>query len=287
VTAAASYATLIGAHELAQHLDDQDWVIVDCRHDLVNRDFGREAYARGHLPGARFLHLDEDLSGPMTGRNGRHPLPDPVRLAQRLGEVGIGNHTQVVAYDDASGMFAARLWWLMRWMGHRRVAVLDGGLVGWCEAAQALTQYLPPDRPQTFVPALQASFVDAAYVLDHLAKPEMMLVDARSPDRYRGENETLDPVGGHIPGAINRFFRDNLGAHGRFKQASVLREEFGALLKGHDARRVVHQCGSGVTACHNLLAMESAGLTGSRLYAGSWSEWCADESRPIATGSER
>nr|WP_211163238.1 sulfurtransferase [Aromatoleum diolicum] len=275
---------MIGAQELAQHLDDPDWVIFDCRHDLANGDFGRDVYARAHLPGARFLHLDEDLSGPMTGTNGRHPLPDPVALAQRLARAGVGNDTQVIAYDDAGGMFAARLWWLLRWLGHHRVAVLDGGLIAWCEAAQALTAEVPRATPATFTVALQPGVVNASYVLDHLGRPDMLLVDARSPDRYRGENETLDPVGGHIPGAINRFFRDNLGAHGRFKQASVLREEFGTLLKGSDARRVVHQCGSGVTACHNLLAMESAGLTGSRLYAGSWSEWCADPARPIATG---
>lgn len=282
---AASYTTLIGARELAAHLNDPDWVIFDCRHDLTNPDFGRAAYARGHLPGAHFLHLDEDLSGPMTGRNGRHPLPDPQRLARRLGELGVSNATQVVAYDDAGGMFAARLWWLMRWLGHRLVAVLDGGLIAWCDTAQALTKSAPQPVPQTFTARLQDGVVDAAYVEAHLRQSDVLLIDARSPDRYRGENETLDPVGGHIPGAINRFFRDNLDTHGRFKQASVLREEFGRILKGGDARRVVHQCGSGVTACHNMLAMEAAGLSGSRLYAGSWSEWCADHERPVATGA--
>lgn len=281
---AASYTTLIGARELATHLDDPDWVIFDCRHDLTNPDFGRDAYARGHLPGARFLHLDQDLSSPMTGRNGRHPLPDPEKLARRLGELGVGDATQVIAYDDAGGMFAARLWWLMRWLGHRRVAVLDGGLIAWCDASQALNSSEPKPVPQTFSARLQDGIVDAAYVQSHLHQPAMLLIDARSPDRYRGENETLDPVGGHIPGAINRFFRDNLDTHGRFKQASMLREEFGRILKGGDARRVVHQCGSGVTACHNVLAMEAAGLTGSQLYAGSWSEWCADRERPVATG---
>lgn len=281
---AASYATLISAHELAQHIDDPDWVIFDCRHDLANRSFGRDAYARGHLPGAQFLHLDEDLSGPMTGTNGRHPLPDPERLAQRLGAAGVGNATQVVAYDDAGGMFAARLWWLMRWLGHHRVAVLDGGLVAWGEASQALVTTVRAPAPANYALSLQPQVVDATFVGKHLRQPDMLLLDARSPDRYRGENETLDPVGGHIPGAINRFFRDNLDSHGRFKQASVLREEFGALMHGVDAHRVVHQCGSGVTACHNLLAMEAAGLSGSRLYAGSWSEWCADPARPVVTG---
>lgn len=282
----ASYSTLIGARELADHVDDPDWRIVDCRHDLADTGFGRAAYERGHLPGAHFLHLDEDLSGRMTGTNGRHPLPDPADFAVRLERIGIGNDTQVIAYDDAGGMFAARLWWMMRWLGHRRVAVLDGGLVAWCAAGQALTSKTPSVQPMNYSLSLQPAVVDAAFVLDHLRTGDVTLIDARSPDRFRGENETLDPVGGHIPGAKNRFFRDNLIGGGCFKQASVLREEFGALLKGRDAHRVVHQCGSGVTACHNLLAMESAGLSGSRLYAGSWSEWCADPRRPIATGPE-
>ncbi|AYH42431.1 sulfurtransferase [Azoarcus sp. DN11] len=283
----AAYSTLIGAHELAQHLHDPGWVVFDCRHDLANPDFGRAAYARAHIPGARFLHLDEDLSSALTGTNGRHPLPDAEGFARRLAAAGVGNETQVVAYDDAGGMFAARLWWMMRWLGHHCVAVLDGGLVAWLEAGQALTTESPKPTPADFRITVRPEVVDAGYVLDHLRHPEMLLIDARSPDRYRGENETLDPVGGHIPGALNRFFRDNLDKRGHFKQASVLREEFGALLKGSDARRVVHQCGSGVTACHNLLAMEAAGLTGSRLYAGSWSEWCADPARPVATGPER
>jgi len=280
----ASYATLIGANELAQHLHDPDWVLFDCRFDLTNPDFGFDAYSVGHLPGAFYLDLDDDLSGPKNGQNGRHPLPDPAHLAARLAECGVGNHTQVVAYDDAGGMFAARLWWLLRWLGHHRVAVLDGGFQAWGRASQALSTETPEARPATYTLALQPSRVDADYVSAHLNRPDMLLLDARSPDRFRGENETLDPVGGHIPGATNRFFKDNLGGDGCFKQASVLREEFGALLKGHDIHKVVHQCGSGVTACHNLLAMEAAGLSGSRLYAGSWSEWCADPKRPVATG---
>ena len=282
----ASYGTLIGARQLAQHLDEPDWRIFDCRHDLTNPDFGRAAYAGGHLPRAQFLHLDEDLSGPMTGTNGRHPLPDPAALAARLGSLGVGNDTQVIAYDDAGGMFAARLWGLLRWLGHERAAVLDGGLIAWCEAGQPLTTAVPAFPPVAFDVSLKPVVVDAAFVENHLRDDAMMLVDARSPDRFRGENETLDPVGGHIPGAHNRFFRDNLTGHGSFKQASLLREEFGSLLKGRDVHQVVHQCGSGVTACHNLLAMEAAGLSGSRLYAGSWSEWCADPNRPVATGSD-
>lgn len=280
----ASYATLIGALELTQHLHDPDWVIFDCRFDLADPDFGFDAYSRGHLPGAFYLDLDDDLSGARTGSNGRHPLPDPAQLAARLAACGVGNQTQVVAYDDAGGMFAARLWWLLRWIGHHRVAVLDGGIQAWGRAAQALTTEQPEVHANTYLLSLQPLRVDADHVLAHLGKPDMLLIDARSPDRFRGENETLDPVGGHIPGAINRFFRDNLGSDGCFKQASVLREEYGTLLKGHDAHRVVMQCGSGVTACHNLLAMEAAGLPGAHLYAGSWSEWCANPKRPVATG---
>lgn len=280
----ASYSTLIGALELAQRTHDPDWIVFDCRFDLADPSFGRQAYALGHLNGAFFLDLNEDLSGTKTGTNGRHPLPDPAHLAACLAACGVGNHTQVVAYDDAGGMFAARLWWLLRWFGHHRVAVLDGGLQAWLAAGQALDDALPEARPATYSLALRADRVDAHYVRQHLGQPDMLLIDARSPDRFRGENEMLDPVGGHIPGAINRFFRDNLDAHGCFKQASVLREEFGGLLGAHSPRQVVHQCGSGVTACVNVLAMEAAGLSGSRLYAGSWSEWCADPARPVARG---
>lgn len=280
----ASYQTLISAQDLARHLHDPDWRIFDCRHDLRDREFGRQAYATGHLPGAIHLHLDDDLSGPMTGGNGRHPLPDPARLVARLEACGVGNHTQVVAYDDVGGMFAARLWWLLRWLGHHRVAILDGGLQAWMTAGQRMDNDMPVARAATYTLALRPDRVDAHFVQQHLGSPDMLLVDARSPDRFRGENEVLDPVGGHIPGALNRFFRDNLDASGCFKQASLLREEFAALLGAHSPRQVVHQCGSGVTACVNLLAMEAAGLTGSRLYAGSWSEWCADQARPVARG---
>lgn len=281
----ASYAALIGAVELAHHIRDPGWIVFDCRADLVDAGFGRRAYDTAHLPGAFFLDLETDLSGPKTGANGRHPLPDPACLAARLAACGVGNHSQVVAYDDAGGMFAARLWWLLRWLGHHRVAVLDGGLQAWMAAGQQTEDDAPAARTATYTLALRPDRVDCQYVLQHLGKADMVLVDARSPDRFRGENEVLDPVGGHIPGAINRFFRDNLDARGCFKQASVLREEFAALLGAHSPRQAVHQCGSGVTACVNILAMEAAGLTGSRLYAGSWSEWCADPARPVARGA--
>ena len=287
----SKFSTLISADDLARCLVDRDpadLVIFDCRHDLVNPDFGRDAFRVGHIPGARFLHLDHDLSGPMTGRNGRHPLPDPAVLAQKLGLHGVGNSegasTPVVIYDDAGGAFASRLWWLLRWLGHDRAAVLDGGLQAWGRAGGALETDLPIVTPCVFEQRPGVRSVDADFVLMNLETQAALLVDARSPDRFRGENETLDPVAGHIPGAVNRFFRENLERTGLFKLPAVLRQEFKALMAGHSPSDIVHQCGSGVTACHNLLAMEHAGLSGSTIYPGSWSEWCADPARPVARG---
>lgn len=276
---------LITVRELAAHLGDPQWRIFDCRHDLTNPAFGELAFAEGHIPGAQFIHLDRDLSGAKTGRNGRHPLPDRDAFAVRLGELGVGNATQVVAYDDAGGMFAARLWWMMRWLGHDRVAVLDGGLQAWLSDGMAMSRDVVQIVPAQFVPHAGWTPVTADEVAAGLSRGDRVLVDARAPDRFRGENEMLDPVGGHIPGARNRFFRDNLGSDLRFRAVDVLRAEFAAVLHGAVPDKVIHQCGSGVTACHNMLAMELAGLAGSRLYAGSWSEWCADPARPVETGA--
>jgi thiosulfate/3-mercaptopyruvate sulfurtransferase len=276
---------LVTAEELIAHIGDAGWRIFDCRHDLQNTEYGQQAYLKGHIPGALFLHLDRDLSGEKTGRNGRHPLPDPVVFAKRMGECGVGPDTQVVAYDNEGGIFASRLWWMLRWLGHDKVALLDGGLPGWRRAKQALIADLPQITPATFVPRPQPMIVDVNFVLSQLPSLRGMILDARAPERFSGEEETLDPVGGHIPGAVNRFYFDNLDDAGcYFKPADELRTEFEALLTGRDPARIVQQCGSGVTACHNLLAMEIAGLNGSKLYPGSWSEWCADPSRPIATG---
>ena len=277
-----SYTTLVAAATLAAHLDDPAWLVIDVRHQLADTGYGERIYAENHIPGAVFLHCDCDLSGPMTGSNGRHPLPAVEKLAARLGEIGIGPQTQVVIYDDAQGMIAGRLWWLLRWLGHEQVAVLDGGFQAWQAAGGALTTELPLLRPTTFTAKVRDTMVDADYVQAFLQTSRMHLVDARSPDRFRGENETIDPVGGHIPGAVNRFFRENLRADGRFKPAAELRAEWLMVLAGASPEQVVHQCGSGVSACHNILAMEIAGLPGSRLYAGSWSEWCADCGRPVA-----
>lgn len=281
------YTTLVTADDLAAHLDDPGWVVCDCRHDLTDYEAGRRAYRASHIPGARHLHLDEDLSGPKTGTNGRHPLPHPITFTLRLGALGIDNRTQVVAYDASGGCYAARLWWMLRWAGHARAAVLDGGWDAWLAAGKPVTKAAPAVSATSYIPNPQPQLaVDAAFVAARLGSPEIGIIDARSPDRFRGENETLDPVAGHIPGARNRFFRLNLAADGRFKPAAELHREFVALLGGRSASNIVHQCGSGVTACHNLLAMEIAGLSGSRLYPGSWSEWVSDRTRPIATGSD-
>ena len=280
------FTTLISASDLSAHLDDAGWVVCDCRHDLADVGAGRRAYGDSHVPGARFVHLDEDLSAPKTGRNGRHPLPDPDGFAQRLGELGIGNDAQVIAYDASGGYYAARLWWMLRWMGHRSAAVLDGGWSAWTKAGLPVTARLPAFKPARFVRgAPLAHAVTAADVARGQAANRHRLLDARAPNRYRGENETLDPVAGHIPGAVNRFFQLNLDANGSFKPPSVLQEDFKAVIGSNAPPEVVHYCGSGVTACHNLLAMEIAGLSGSQLYPGSWSEWCSDPARPVATGN--
>lgn len=277
-----SYTTLVDVATLQAHLDDPTWQVVDVRHQLTDPDYGPRAYAQAHVPGAVFLHCDRDLSGQVTGSNGRHPLPDPQQLARRLGALGIGPATQVVVYDDAQGMVAGRLWWLLRWLGHRSVALLDGGWQAWAASGGPLTALLPSVEPALFESSLQDGVVTADEVMARLETPHMRLIDGRSAERYRGENETIDPVGGHIPGAVNRFFKDNLEADGRFKSAARLRSEWLNLLAGASPAQVVHQCGSGVSACLNILAMEIADLPGSQLYAGSWSEWCADPGRPVA-----
>lgn len=282
------YTTLISAADLATHIDDPAWVVVDCRHDLVNLAYGREAWAAGHLPGAVFADMETALSGPKRGDDGvfrgRHPLPDKEALVETLRGWGVNHGTQVVAYDAHGGMYAARLWWLLRWLGHEAAAVLDGGLQAWQALGQPVTTDVP-NKPRGTIEA-GAPFVPTvtvAEVLENIETAKRTVVDARAADRFRGENETIDPVGGHIPGAKNRFFKDNLQDDGRFKAPEQLREEFAGVVK--DPKDAIMQCGSGVTACHNLLALEVAGMPGAALYPGSWSEWSSDPARPVATGA--
>ena len=279
-----AYTTLIDIAALKTHLRDPDWIMVDCRFNLMEPEAGRRAYRENHLPGARYAHLDDDLSGPITPETGRHPLPDPARLAQRFGAWGIGHHTQVVAYDDLGGMLAAaRLWWLLRWLGHETVAVLDGGLPAWLNAGLPLTAELPVASSTRFdARPDDRLWLTAAQV--QALPPDHVVLDARGAARYRGEMEPIDPVAGHIPGAVNLPTDGHLTPEGGFLPTVELRARFDAALSGKPPAAIVHSCGSGVTACHNLLAMEAAGLPGSRLYPGSWSEWIRDPGRPVATG---
>ncbi|MDR2244668.1 MAG: sulfurtransferase [Burkholderiales bacterium] len=277
-------STLVTVPQLAAHLDDPDWLILDVRHDLADPSWGRRAYEEAHIPRALFVSLDDDLSAPPNGKNGRHPLPPPTPCAERLARLGVAQGKQIVAYDQGPGMFAARLWWMLRWRGLDSCAVLDGGWAQWQAAGLPVSAVMETPQPAHFVPQPQAITVDADAVLANLSSQTMTLIDARPASRFRGENETLDPVGGHIPGSLNRPFTENLSADGTFKTAAQLRAEFAALLKEIPASRIVHSCGSGVTACHNALAMEIAGFSSLRLYPGSWSEWCSDLVRPVERG---
>lgn len=280
-----TFRTLIVADELKARLEaGAPTVVVDCGFDLADTALGERQWREAHLPGSHYLHLDRDLSGAKTGRNGRHPLPARATFAATVGRLGIGPQTQVVALDRQGGPYAARLWWLMRWLGHDAVAVLDGGLDAWRQAGGAVDDAspVPPGGHPYPERASRVATVDAQTLLQGLGR--LRIVDARAGERFRGEVEPIDAAAGHIPGALNRFFKDNLQPDGRFRPVAQLRADFEALLGGQAGADAVHQCGSGVTACHNLLAMEHAGLPGSRLYAGSWSEWSADPARPIAKG---
>jgi thiosulfate/3-mercaptopyruvate sulfurtransferase len=276
------YTTIISHAELAAHLHDPDWIVFDCRHDLADTEAGRRAYSTSHIEGARFVNLDNDLSGDKTATSGRHPLPDAEAFCARIAALGVRSQSQVVAYDDAGGFYAARFWWMLRWVGHERVAVLDGGFDTWTKEYLPVTNRSHAREAGDFSGTARDTPVDAAYIMNQIGSDACLVVDARAPDRFRGENETLDPVGGHIPGAANRLWKNNLRADGRFKSPATLNYEFTQLIGERPPRAVIHQCGSGVTACHNLLAMEIAGLSGSRLYPGSWSEWCSDPLRPVA-----
>jgi thiosulfate/3-mercaptopyruvate sulfurtransferase len=283
--------TLIDCDELdrrlaATRVANRDLRLVDCRFDLADPSGGARAYADGHLPGAVYANLEQDLSGPKDGSNGRHPLPSPDDLIARLRTWGIDDETQVVAYDAQGGSFAARLWWLLRRLGHEAVAVLDGGVPAWIASGRPLetaTPQVPAGRITAGPPLEQV--IDAGDVLSATKSAGPLLLDARAPERFSGAVEPIDPVGGHIPGALNRFWQNNLDA-GRFKSQAELRSEYLALLDGRAITEVVGYCGSGVTACHNLLALHVAGLPGATLYPGSWSEWVADRQRPVARSTD-
>ena len=276
---------LVSTETLAAHLGDPDWIVFDTRHDLAWPDKGRQAWEAAHVPGAYFMHLDHDLSGTKTGKNGRHPLPPLADFAALMNRCGVAPGRQVVVYDDGGGSFAVRLWWMLWWLGHDKVALLDGGIAAWKRENRPMDALVPAAREGRFEPRPREGMtVDANTVAASLDKRDLVVVDARAATRYMGENETLDPVAGHIPGSFNRFWQHNLGYDGRFLSPEELRALFLEEIGEVDPKRVVHSCGSGVTACHNLFAMELAGLKGSRLYPGSWSEWCADPSRPVATG---
>ncbi|MBV8639649.1 MAG: sulfurtransferase [Candidatus Eremiobacteraeota bacterium] len=276
-----AHTTLVDAKTVHDHLDDPSWVIVDCRHTLADFSLGRKLYEEAHIPGAFFADVEEDLAGTHTGSNGRHPLPDPMVFAAYIEQIGVNDKTQIVAYDAGGDMFAARLWFLCQWIGHQAAAVLDGGLAAWTAAGYELTAVPSASlhSGNVHVKLNNELVVDAAYVRDRLTRG-MHLVDARAADRFRGENETIDPVAGHIPGARNRPFKENFDSTLHFRSPDDLRRAFAIF---GEPSHVVHQCGSGVSAAANMLAMEVAGLHGSRLYAGSWSEWIADPSRPVTT----
>ncbi len=271
---------LISTEELARN---RGWRVFDCRHDLMKHELGEAQYRESHIPGAAFAHLDRDLSAVKTGKNGRHPLPDSAKFIAWLGAQGLKASDTVVCYDGGPGAMAARLWWMLRWVGHENVAVLDGGFSKWVKENRPVSADVPSFPATTYPGKVRADMaVDVAHVSQHLGKE--LIVDARAPARWRGEAEPIDPEAGRIPGSLNRFNSGNLTPEGVHKSAADLRKDFEAVLGGRRAEEVVHSCGSGVAACHNLLAMEVAGLKGGKLYAGSWSEWIADPARPRERG---
>lgn len=280
------FELLISAEQVQANLGHEDWLILDVRHDLANHQAGRLAYEQGHIPGAVFLDHEVDLAAPKTGLNGRHPLPGRHELAQLLQQKGLRDGMQVVVYDAQSSLFASHMWWMLRWLGHPQVAILDGGWQAWQQlggAEESGPAQPVPASAELSVPEQAAMpTVQTEQVLKNLSKPIFTVLDARAAERYRGDVEPMDPVAGHIPDALNRSHLNNLGEQGRFKPADQLRQEFQDVLGTISAEMVVHQCGSGITACHNLFAMELAGLSGSSIYPGSWSEWVSDASRPVA-----
>lgn len=276
------HTNLISTELAAEHLNDSSWLIADCRYNLKDEGWGHAQYTSSHIPGAVFVSLAHDLAGPRSGRNGRHPLPSPDVIAATFARLGISDGTQVIAYDQDAGAFASRLWWMLRYLGHDAVAVLDGGFAKWTREQRPTRAGEETATAATFTPRLRADMrLTVDDVATHLGDSSMLLVDARSSERYEGQPDPLDNVPGHIPGARSRPYRNNVSDAGTMRPASELKADFERVLQGKPPEQVVMYCGSGVTACHNLLAMDYAGLHGARLFAGSWSEWEADPNRPV------
>lgn len=279
------FNTLISTTELSNHLNDPNWVIFDCRFTLTDVEAGHRAYQIDHIPGAQYVHLDNDLSSPITAKSGRHPLPDPEELSHKLGQWGVDATKQVIVYDDSFGSIAARMWWLLHWLGHEAVALLDGGFSKWRREGLPLTAELPKVTPAQFKQKRDDSlWVDSEFVAKEIAEGKILLIDARAEERFLGDIEPLDKVAGHVPGAINIPYEDNLDFGGDFLPEDELRQFYQENLRHKSPENVVLMCGSGVTACHTILAMEQVGLHGVKLYAGSWSEWITDNKRPVAKG---
>ncbi len=281
------FSTLIAPAELAEHLSDPVWIVFDCRHQLLDKAYGHRVYATSHIPGARFADLDTDLSAPIRPDTGRHPLPEPDRFAAWLGEQGVTSASQVVAYDDSQGAFAARLWWMLRYVGHAQAAVLDGGFARWTREGRPVSEAVPQPLRTRYPARVDPRRLATLQEVEALARAHRgVLVDARAGERYRGEQEPIDPKPGHIPGAINLPYSGNLNPDGTFLPPDRLRARFADRCGGTDPGASIHYCGSGVTACHNLLALEVAGLPAGRLFVGSWSLWSKDPSRPVARGPD-
>ncbi len=280
-----SYTTIIDTETVFNHLGDPNWRIIDCRFDLSDPDAGREAYRESHLPGALYAHLDEDLSGSVTGSSGRHPLPEREQLVERFSRWGIDANTQVICYDQQDNACASRLWFLLRWLGHDKVAVMDGGFNKWQAEKRLISQETPPVERRTFTAAAPLNEAIDSEALSVLLGHDLLLFDVRSEERFSGDNEPIDPVAGHIPGAINLHYLKNLDSSSCFMPSEALRVMYQRPIDNRSMDSCAVMCGSGVTACHTLIALEMAGFSGARLYAGSWSEWIRDPNRPIEIGN--
>lgn len=276
------FKDFIETSDLANHLEDPGWIIFDCRFNLADPSWGEREYSMSHIPGAIYAHLDRHLSGPVTPHTGRHPLPEPNRFVQQLSTWGVDSQKQVVVYDSLSGEFAARLWWLLNYYGHSQVAVLNGGFTQWEAEGRPTRSGIEKSRPSTFIPTLHPELLVTTREVERIHQdPEYLLIDARAPARFAGREEPIDPVAGHIPGAVNRFHGNNLSPDGTILSPEVLMQEFRHLIGNRQPQNVIVYCGSGVTSCHHVLAMYRAGIGFPRLYAGSWSEWIRDPSHPI------